>query len=337
MRQLLARILLMSDGHWMVVAPEEQKGIIVRGWDRLFDWLFFRRQKRKNNANFRLTLLETKKHISFDKLIFTGDLIECVFNERGIITPEDIAEIMTLKNFMLHALGNLHPVYGTWANRAIEGHFLSGDHEFGYQLPLSTDPESGMSLNSIENFQRILGPLFDTWKIGDFHFITISSSLFIQSTDHLECSERREIESLKQEQEKFLTEYLLNIPVGQKVFLFLHDPDAIELIDVIPGAKKITQIFCGHFHTEKNFQGYRRLGKLANNFWGRLFLRSVGLFFNRLKRVNKVIAWAKGNPRRLKLFEKYNLQIVPAVCETKGFLILELYDDGSYEIQKFTV
>jgi hypothetical protein len=337
MSQLLARILLMSDSHWMVVPPEEQKGTIAKGWDRLFDWLFFWRQKRKNNQNFRLALLKTKEHIPFDKLIFTGDLIECVFNERGIITPEDVAEIATLKNFILHVLGNLNPSYGTWANRPIKGHFLPGDHEFGYKLPLSTDPESGMSLNSVENFQRILGPLFDAWKIRDFHFITISSSLFIQSTDHLETDEQMQIWSLRKEQQKFLIEYLLNVPSGQKVFLFLHDPDAIELIDTLPGAEKITKVFCGHIHTDKNFRGYRRIGKLANSFWGRLLVRVVvGVILNRWQRANKIITWAKGNTRRLELFEKYNLQIVPAVCETLGFLVLELYDDGNYEIKKFT-
>ncbi len=331
MSQLLARYLLMSDAHWwMVVPPEKQKGIVVKGWDRLWDWLIFRKQKKLNNQNFRITLLKiydlkmSGEIGHLDGLIFTGDLIECVYNERGIVTSVDVEEITMLKNFMLYSV-RIEPE---------SAHFISGDHELGYQLPVKVDPGGGMRLASLENFRKILGPLFDAWRNGDFHFITVSSSLFIQSTDHLEDKERKEIESLKHEQEIFLTEYLLNVPAGQKVFLFLHDADAIEVIDQFPGADKITKVICGHFHRERNFRGYRTVGKLAKSFWGRLLLRAFWGLQNRFDRANRIIAWAEGNLHRFELFEKYDLLYIPSVAETKSFFVLELYESGNYEILK---
>lgn len=332
MAQLLARYLLMSDSHWIVVPPEKQKGIIVKGWDRLWDWLIFRKQKKLNNQNLRLTLLKIydMKMSSdighLDGLIFTGDLVECVFNERGIITPIDTKEIVMLKNFMIYSL-RIDPE---------NTHFIPGDHETGYDLPIKADPEGGMRLASLENFQKILGPLWSAWEVGNFNFITVSSSLFIQTTEHLECVERSNVESLKNEQEKFLTEYLLNVPDSRTTFLFLHDADALEIVDTLPGAEKITKVICGHFHQERNWRGYKTVGKLANSFWGQLLIRTFWGIQNRFERANWIIAWAKGNPRRLELFKKYDLLYVPSVAETKSFLVLELYDDGEHEIQKFT-
>jgi hypothetical protein len=326
----LARVLLMSDAHWMVVPPEEQKGQIIQGIDWITEAWLFRKWKKKNNMNFRLTLLEAKKHGPFDQLIFLGDLVECIYNERGIVTPDDVAEIRMLKNFVRHILS---------IRFGGDDHFLPGDHELGYRLPLSVDPRGGISLTSLEAFQQILGPRFDAWRIGNFHFISVSSSLFIQSTDHLDDLGRQKLGSAKDAQEKFLIGYLRSIPSDQKVFLFLHDPDAIEYLNAIPGADKITQIFCGHMHAENSLKSYQRLGKIANSFWGRLIFRSLGLTFNRLKKANRVIEWARGNLHRWELFKKYNLQVVPApngmLGKGSGFLVLELYRDGNYEIKKF--
>lgn len=329
MRRLLARILLMSDPHGMVTEPGTQRGQIVKGGDRFFEgWI--NEQKKRNNAIFFPFIRSFQSSPPFDHLISLGDLIECVWNEQGILVPRDIKGIKIFKA----AVEMNIPV------KKENMHFLPGDHELGYRLPLSVDPKCGMSSTSIENFQRILGPLFDAWRIGNFHFITISSSLFSQSTEHLKYEERKEIESLRKEQIKFVIEYLLNVIDGQKVFLFLHDPDAIETINRLPGAERITRIFCGHIHTDKLFEGYQQIGRASNSFWGRLLVRFFFLIMLQPQKAGKIITWAKGNPRRLALFEKYNLQRVPSSSVLHGgkpgFLVLELYDNGKYEIKKFT-
>ncbi|MDD3486775.1 MAG: hypothetical protein PHF35_00115 [Candidatus Moranbacteria bacterium] len=315
----------MSDAHWMVVPPEKQEGQAIRGIDRLIEGKI-RKWKKLNKQNFRLALNNAKQNGPFNEFIFLGDLVECVHNEKGMVTLTDLEEISILKKFVINALG---------LRFSGDDHYIPGDHELGYVLPLSLDPDGGMTGESITNFQNILGPMFDAWNIGNFIFITISSSLFTQ----FEWRNDVEIAELRQKQVKFLVEKLSKLPPEKKVFLFLHDPDAIEHINALPGASRITQIFCGHLHSENTVNSYRRLGKMANSFWGRLLLRFVGLIFNRLQRVNKVINWAKGNPYRLELFKKYNLQVVPApngmLGKGSGFLILELYADGNYEIKKF--
>jgi len=328
MHQLRARYLLFSDAHWMVVPPEKQRGVVIRGWDRLWDWLIFRRQKRKNNANVLLTLYSAFKQGRFDKYLSTGDLVECIFNERGILTQKDIDEILALKEFIRR----------TQKVTSVNEHYVPGDHDGpgGYDLPIKADPRGGMNIAGTMHMLQVLGPLFDAWKIGIFHFVTISSSLFSQKTEHLDNLGRLSFKALKQRQEKFLTEYLVHVPVGEKVFLLLHDPDALEIVDTLPGAEKITKVLCGHFHQERNFQGYKKLGKMANSFWGQLLLRGILGIQNRLERANRIIAWAKRNPRRLELFQKYNLTYVPSAAETRNFLVLELYDNGEYKIQRFT-
>lgn len=328
MSQLLARYLLISDPHGMVTRPGTQKGQITKGIDRIIEGRINQEKKRNNPTYFQL-IRSLQDDLPYDCLVVLGDFIECVWNERGILVPRDIRGIEIFKA----AIRMNVPLKEDCI------HFIPGDHELGYRLPLSVDPEGGMSLASIENFQHVFDPLFTSWKIGDFNFVTISSSLFSQDTDHLECAERREVELLKREQKIFLVKYLLKVPESQKVFLFLHDPDAIEFIDTLPGAKKITRIFSGHIHTEGNFKGYQILGKISSSFWGRMLLRFLGLIFCKYKKANKVIAWASRNPHRLKLFEKYHLQRVPSSSVLHGgrpeFLVLELHNNGEYEIQKF--
>ena len=336
MRHLLARYLLISDPHGMVIRPGKQKGQILRGIDRIIEGRINQEKKRNNPTYFQL-IRSFQNDQPYDCLIVLGDFIECVWNERGILIPRDIRGIEIFKA----AIEMNVPVEKNCV------HFIPGDHELGYKLPLSVDPEGGISLASIENFQYILGLLFTSWKIGNFNFVTISSSLFSQSTEHLECGERQKVEALKREQKIFLAKLLLKTSENEKIFLFLHDPDATEFIDKFPCAKKITRIFSGHIHTEGNFRGYQTLGKISNSFWGRLILRLIGLVVGLISfhprrvtsKVSKVIAWAKKNPRRLKLFEKYNLQRVPSSSVLHGgqpgFLVLELYDNEEYEIQKF--
>lgn len=326
MKRLISRILLIADPHYMVVPPEEQKGQIIKGIDQIIEGWLIRGWKEKNNFNFSRAIQALRSGKVYNSVILLGDLIECVYNERGIFTVQDIEtakELLVIIKNTLTLTGEIH--------------YVPGDHELGYKLPLSLDPDGGLNEASVANFERLGDKLFSFWQIENFHFLTVSSSLFIQNTEHLECAARRQIETLRRKQMNFLISYLnFKIPDEHMAFLFLHDPDAIETIDKLPGAQKITKIFCGHMHEEKTLKSYVRLGKIANSFWGRTLLFTLGLAVNRLERARRIIKWARGNLYRASLFEKYKLEIVPAISgmlgSGAGCKILNLFDDGSFEV-----
>lgn len=253
MKALLARILLFSDPHWMLVPPGQQKGQIIRGIDRIIEGKI-NEWKWKNNPNF-IKFLESVEGINFSHSICLGDLIECLWNERGIITPQDTERIIELRAYIRVKL-----------DLSGQDFFVPGDHEAGYCLPLSVDPECGMSGDALENFWFTFGPLFQGFAIGNFHIILISSSLFTQNIKSLKGCDKQCVQSLKREQVVFLKGYLSQIPKGHKVFLFLHDPDALEFIDQLPESVKISKVFCGHLHAKKSLVGYKRLGMIANNW-----------------------------------------------------------------------
>lgn len=326
MKALLARILLFSDPHWMLVPPGQQKGQIIRGIDRIVEGKI-NEWKWKNNPNF-IKFLESVEGINFSHSICLGDLIECLWNERGIITLQDIERIIELRACIRVKLG-----------LSEQDFFVPGDHEAGYCLPLSVDPNCGMSKNALENFRFTFGPLFQELTIGNFHLILISSSLIAQNTKSLKGCDRQCARLLKREQVIFLRNYLNHVPEEHRVFVFLHDPDALEFIDQLPESAKISKVFCGHLHAEESLVGYKRLGMIANNW----LLRNICIFsfflLSRLQKAIKLMTWAKGNLKRLELFKKYNLQIVPGISgmmgEGAGFLVLELYKNGKYEIKQF--
>lgn len=329
MKRLIGRVLLISDPHWMLVPPGQQRGQIIKGIDRIVEGQI-NKWKWKNNPNFTKVLESiAEKGINFSHSVCLGDLIECLWNERGIITPQDIERIIELRAYIRVRL-----------DLSGKDLFIPGDHEVGYCLPLSVDPECGMSKDALENFWFTFGPLFRELTIGNFHLVLISSSLFTQNIKSLKGCDKQCARSLKREQAVFLKAYLDQIPEEHKVFLFLHDPDALEFIDRLPESAKISKVFCGHLHADKSLIGYKRLGIIANNW----LLRNAFVFnlflLGRFQKAIKLMNWATGNLKRLDLFKKYDLQIVPGVSgmmgEGAGFLILDLYDDGDYEIKKFT-
>lgn len=332
MVDLIARILLISDSHCMVVPPWKQKGQTEKG---IAGWIveFFIAIWKLFNFHFFIKAVEKiGKMGSFDRVIYCGDLAECVYNERGMITRKDLKEMERFKAFV--ELG---------INVKKENiHYLPGDHELGYILPLSCDPEGGISRKSICNFQSVFGPLFSAFSIGEFHFILLSSSLLIQK------SKDAELLSLKEDQFKMFDGILEKILEGKDVFLFLHDPDGLQAIKShfdtpYLGSyylrNKNFHTFCGHMHAESSLKSYENLGRIAN---ARTVKEKFSHWlFSLFKKGRKVMEWAKGNIRRMEIFRKYDLQIIPSTAgmmgKGGGFLILDLYDDGTYSIEKHKI
>jgi len=329
MAKRIARILLFSDFHWMVVPPGQQKGQVIKGFSRIVEGVI-NIWKRWNVPNVKKALSKISAMGEFDLAILNGDIAECVYNERGIITPKDVNSLRILRSEVESSLSNVYKI-----------HYNSGDHELGYKLPLSVDPGGGISQTSFENFQIIFGPLFQKFSWGsEFHFILLCSSLLIQKTNHLSGMEKDYIDNLKEKQIKFLQNYLDDTE-RKNIFIFLHDPDAIEIIDPIleKCPPKGFKLFCRHLDAEASLRDYERLGKIANSKHGKLnIIRKISMLS---KKGRRVMRWAKGNLQRLEIFKKYDIQIVPAtggmMGKGGGFLILNLFDDGSYQIEKHKI
>ncbi len=335
MKERIARILLMSDSHCMVIPHWKQKGQTEKGavgwiveffisiW-KLFNFRFFKKALKKAGSMGR-----------FDKVIYCGDLAECVWNERGMITTNDIHAIERFKALIELGIDV----------RVNDIHYIPGDHELGYILPLSCDPKGGISWRSINNFESLFGPLFSGFSIEDFHFLLLSSSLIIQSVEHLSERERKFIIRLRDNQYNFIRNYFACRKELGTVFLFLHDPDVLEAFHaqvlkykVLCGGATL-KAFCGHMHTEASLEKYQNLGHIARAISTKE--KILRWLFNRNEKGKKVMQWAKDNLRRIELFKKYNLQIVPSTAGMMGrgggFLILNLYSDGSYEIKKHKI
>ena len=319
MDQKEAKIILLADLHKMIVQPKDQKGQEAVGINKLAEWLisFWKKRNKK-----RIDNLEKIKGLdNFNSAFFLGDIIECEYNERGMITQNDTEEIKKFKAFLEEKF------IPTKLN------FISGDHELGYKLALSTDPQGGISQKSIDNFLEILGQLYQSVKIGNFHIIFLSSSLLHQDFSQRPEDEQRYIQSVKNKQEQFFVQKLREINNPEKAFVFLHNPDTLENIDGFLSEdlkNKIEAVFCGHVHAVFALAMYNFLGKIANSFLYDLISRSEG--------GKNIMHWAKDNPKRLALFKKYNLQVVPSVGGFfgigKGFSTLYICENN-YTIRRF--
>lgn len=278
---------------------------------------------------------ELSKKRKFNHVMVLGDLIECVFNERGLLTAKDLEVAEGLKDVLIYELASKEAVS-----------ILPGDHELGYILPLSIDPNGGMSKASCTNFMERVGNIFnhytlDYFPTGKFHFVVICSSLLCQNLKLLFRNDSEWLEGLKEQQNDFLVRVLKEVWEEDHVFIFLHDPDGLEELDKIVAQncdyKNLRiKVFCGHFHSEETLAKYERLGKIANADSSSLKIKRW--LFRRFEKGRKIMAWAERNPARMKLIKKYDVQIVPGLNgmlgSGKGALILNLFDDGGYEIEK---
>jgi hypothetical protein len=326
-RNIIARILLVSDLHELSVPVGKQKGQGAKWWQWLGEWVIFNPFKWWNNAFVIPRFIKKISYLSEGHLpryhaqIVDGDLIECEYNERGMVMRNDCWK-------MRDCLDKLRLF-----SRSEKMYAVAGDHELGYRLPLSSDPFGGISCASVNNFLHYAGPLWQTFSFGDVYFILLSSSLMIQGLEHLSEKQRLKILQMREEQRIFFLATLSKIPKEKMVFVFMHDPDAISVLNVYIckhpwNCNKNITIFCGHMHAEFSLKIYKFLGKIAHSCWASVL-------------PIKIRAWAAVNNVRLTLFKKYNLQIIPAPSGMMGigggFKVLNIYNDGTYEIEKHKI
>lgn len=324
MRDLVARILLITDFHFMSVPVGQQKGQIIKGISRVVEGII-NIWKKGNNKRFYQALEKISFLGKFGITIALGDILECEYNERGMLQEVDFLAIQKIKKAMYKKIKTKSRI------------FISGDHELGYKLPLSVDPEGSVSRRSVNNYRHLVGPLWSYIQIGAFQLIFLSSSLVRQDFSRRSDDEIAYLNNLKENQFNFLSRKLEIISEEDKIFIFLHDPDALEVLEntiLKYHSEKNIKVFCGHIHAEDSLKSYERLGKIANSWFGKKII-------SKTKKGKKVIEWAKDNLKRMEIFRKYNLQIIPALGgmmgKGGGFMILNLYDNGNFEIEKHKI
>lgn len=269
---------------------------------------------KENENRFILSLEEARVIEGIDFLFFGGDSVTG-YGERGLIGPDSLDHISKFKKLMEGYFPGLPKKY------------MAGGHEVGYILPLSTDPEGGLSEKSIQVFEQNFNELFYSFTEGRYKFVVLSSDLELFSKGTEELLKRRK---LQQEFYKDETSYTQR---GQKVVIMIHDPDA--LVPMFPflesNISKIERTFSGHQHAQWVNKIYPALCQLASSRLLEIPLKPV---FNKFfpGKADAVWSYFSANRHNAHIWKSLNLTIIPAPGGMMGigggFLVADLHDEG---------
>lgn len=155
------------------------------------------RSMKENENRFLSSLNVASKIDDVDLLFFGGDSVTG-YGERGLIGPDSLDHINRFKKLLEDNFGSLPKKY------------MAGGHELGYILPLSTDPEGGLSEKSIQVFEENFNELYYSFTEGRYKFVVLSSDLelFSKGTDGLM--------KMKKLQQEFYRDEIAYTEQGQK-------------------------------------------------------------------------------------------------------------------------
>ena len=263
-------------------------------------------------------MAEILKMLEITIVVNNGDLQENSKNEQGIVISDDSRSV--------------HSIVENFERRHKVRMLLNGgNHELGYDKtsqPLATDPNGGISSESIANFTKLVGSggLYQSFLIYGYRIVLIPYLITEK------CAKNFDIES---EKTRILHGLLRDLQDEEKVILFIHDPDSLmdqRLVNLIREHKhNISLIFCGHYHAQLTLTAVRWLIRICNwkiltpiRWMLRLMLK-IAFDSEISKAVQESYRERKEIPS---LMDEFDVQIIPApggmLGFGGGFLTLEL-------------
>lgn len=235
--------------------------------------------------------------------VCNGDMVESSCTERGLYTEEDLEVAKEEAGKLKEELGVDYLELNM------------GNHESGYNLPLSTDPEAGISMASIENFLLLSGrkKLYYSFAMDGYKVIFVPYLFSEEGAKDFDLGEMKK---------RFLDEFEADFLSGDNpVILFVHDPDSFDderLLGIITSSKeRIKFIFFGHYHSELNLFVAKMLIRIYTKCW--LFpVRwivnlMVWLAFGRKKqKVHAISQYFKKRRNIPKIIKSLNAVLIPA-------------------------
>lgn len=261
--------------------------------------------------------------------ISNGDLMEATATERGWATEKDFLAAKKIISDLESELG-------------IRLEMNMGNHETGYILPLSTDMDGGMSKQSIGNFLSLAKreDVYYSFLAEGFRFI------FIPYFFTEKIAKDFDLAKMKEEFSKKMKLDLRNSV--EPVIIFIHDPDSMMdenlSSEIWANREKIKAIFYGHYHSELNLFFAKILVKIFNYWWlviPRLILNVVfwtvsGRNMRIVRELGKYFRSRKNIPDMIKALK---MILIPAPTGMfgigGGFLTLEIFSDGSFQIKRY--
>lgn len=231
------RLALFSDAH--LFEDDDPLRAILPGKQVLGERLIAKHMKG-TRMKLRMAFQSLREIGGADHIFFGGDMISD-HGERGIIGPESPEHIADLKKL-------IHQYFGNTPHR-----FMAGGHELGYKAHLSSDPQGGISDESIAAFEENFDALYYDFEIGNRKFVVVSSDLELLN----ESEGTEKMIQRKKEQSEFYRDSMSSKLPDQKLVLMTHDPDA--LVPMYPFLKErrdqIEKVFCGHMHAQSAIAG----------------------------------------------------------------------------------
>jgi predicted phosphodiesterase len=319
--------ILLSDIHEQPFREEKFK-------TQKKDWIesfiqFFADKKREEPIEKIKRIIEEQE---VDVVVTNGDLSESSATERGMNSERDFdASIKVLTK---------------WSEKLKKKIRINGgNHEFGYDLPLSSDPQAGIRRESVSNFLKLAGwdSIYHSELLDDGYKIIFVPYIFSEESAYdFDIKDLQKIFLLSMEQDLKANSH--------PAILFIHDPDSFDhegLTNLIRDYKNhIKIIFYGHYHSWVNLLGAKILIAIFNKWWLiaiRPIISTIFYFLSKrdVVRTKKVKVYFQKRKNVPKLIKEFGAILIPAPNGMfgigGGFLTLDLRSDGSYKIEKHKI
>ncbi len=285
-------------------------------------WLdhVFNRYRQGNKRRFELLLTEMKKVGGVQHIFFGGDMVSG-YGERGLSGPNS-----------QRAINDFGQVLDGFISDEIPKHYVTGDHEMGYELPWSWDEEGGMNETSIEMFDCNFNELFFTVQEDQYKFVALSSDLELLNDGGRMVTE--EMMKKKRRQEEFYKDTISEVSNDEKIVLMLHDPDALQpMFDFLEKhLEKIEKTFVGHHHAQWITAVQKYLYQIAGSSLGNPSLKFLEQFV-----AKSSLQHLREKSVNGKIWQQVKMVTVPAPGGNfgigGGFLVATLGEQG-LDVQK---